>query len=236
MSDPQTNNAPRLYLSPASGHRATDPSSYGLTGILGKLACRFGLDVHGPTGLTRCAAVEMKFAAFLLAVIFSFDCLAWTLLWNVVFNRGLLSFNLYSVFALAAGLIFAMATLVYERQFLTSDTSDKGLRKLLAVGVRIVVLGIAASATSQPIELLWFNGPIQERVHEEGVRHMAASKLSSLEELEKNARLNGLATIGVKEERHKASTGFTNATTERENVEDALTKQRNEVKKLEGRL
>lgn len=236
MSDPQTNNAPKLYLSPTSGHRATDPASYGMTGILGALACRFGLDVHGPTGLTRSASVEMKFAAFLLAVIFAFDCLAWTLLWNVVFNKGLLSANLYSVFAFVAGLIFAMATLVYERQFLTSDTSDKGLRKVGAVLVRILVLGIAAYATSQPIELLWFNGPIQERVHEEGVRHMAASKLSSLEEMQKNARLSGLATIGVREERRDALGGLNAAKTERENLEEAVNRQRNVVKGYDGRL
>lgn len=236
MSDHQTSNAPKLYLSPASGHRATDPSSYGLTGILGKLACRFGLDVHGPTGLTRSAAVEMKFAAFLLAVIFSFDWLAWSLLWNVIFNQGLFSFNLYAFGAITAGAIFAMATLVYERQFLTSDTSDKGLRKSLAVLIRLVVLGIAAVATSQPIELLVFNGPIQERVHEEGIRHTAASKLSSLEEVQKNARLGGLATIGVKEERRDAKTVFTAAEKERKDKEDELKRQQDVLRAAETRL
>lgn len=236
MSAPQTNNAPKLYLSPASGHRATDPTSYGLTGILGKLACRFGLDVHGPTGLTRSAAVEMKFAAFLLAVIFSFDWLAWSLLWNVVFNQGLFSFNLHTFGALIAGLIFAMATLVYERQFLTSDTSDKGMRKVFAVCIRILVLGIAAIATSQPIELLIFNGPIQERVHEEGVRHTAASKLSSLEEVQKNARLGGLATIGVKEERRDARTGLLTAERERKAKEDELKRQQETLSAADRRL
>lgn len=236
MSEPQTNNAPKLYLSPASGHRATDPTSYGLTGLLGKLACRFGLDVHGPTGLTRSAAVEMKFAAFLLAVIFAFDWLAWSLLWNVVFNQGLFSANLRTVGAVIAGAIFAMATLVYERQFLTADTSDKGLRKVAAVGIRFIVLGIAALATSQPIELLVFNGPIQERVHEEGIRHMAASKLSSLEEVQRNARLNGLATINVKEERRDAQNQLNTTQTQREEAGRALTRQQNVVKGFDGRL
>jgi hypothetical protein len=236
MSEPQTNNPPKLYLSPASGHRASDPASYGLTGLLGKLACRFGLDVHGPTGLTRSAAVEMRFAAFLLAVIFAFDWLAWSLLWNVVFNQGLFSTNLYTGGAVVAGAIFAMATLVYERQFLTSDTSDKGLRKSLAVLIRLVVLGIAAVATSQPIELLVFNGPIQERVHQEGIRHTAASKLSSLEEVQKNARLGGLATIGVKEERRDARTGLAAAGRERKVKEDELNKQKEALGAAERRL
>jgi hypothetical protein len=236
MSDLPPNNAPKLFLSPPSDHRITNPSNYGLTGPLGKLAAWLGLDVHGPIGLSRCAAIEMKFAAFLLVVIFAFDCLAWTLLWNVVFNKGLLDTNRYTFFAFIAGLIFAMATLVYERQFLTMDTSDRKLGIVLGVSMRVAVLAGAAYATSQPIKLLWFNGPIQERIHEESVRHRAAGKLSTLEETLKNARLSGLATIGVKERRRDTQVSFNDAKTERVNAENELKRQQGIVKGLDGRI
>lgn len=186
MSSPQTDTsqgtaqAPaRLYLAPAQG--------YQLHGLLGQLAQLYGLDVYGTSRLTRRAGIEMGFVALLLTVIFLFDLIAWTLLWNVILQSGILKISLWTIPALFGGLLFAFATFIYERQFVTADTTTGLLKMIGPVSLRIIVIVIAAVITSQPIELLVFKGPIDRRIHEESVRLEAVSRLRVLKDARKAA-------------------------------------------------
>ncbi|MCP4661611.1 MAG: DUF4407 domain-containing protein [bacterium] len=157
-----------------------------LPGVGGWLVRLFRLDVFGDHLLTRRARIELGATAFLLVLVFLFDLAAWTLLFNAIFQRGLLIITPLTTAALFAGLLLATTVLIYERQFLTADTWG-GWRKVLpAMLLRAVVLVIAALVTAQPVELLIFTGPVNRRVHDEGIRAEAAKRLRELRETQQD--------------------------------------------------
>ena len=161
------------------------PAERNFTGFFGRLIHLFQLDVFGGTLLGRRARFELGAVAFLLLVVFLFDLGAWTLLFNSILHGGLLVLDTLTLAALAFALLFATTVLIYERQFVTSDTSGGWLKVMPAMSFRALVLLVAAVVTAQPIELLLFHGPIQRRIHDEGVRSEAVKRLRELREAEK---------------------------------------------------
>lgn len=224
MSDREASTeliAPNLYLAPSRGEA--------LSGRVGRLAQLYGLDVYADSRLSRRAAIGMKAAAIVLTVIFLFDLLAWSLLWNVIFHAGLLAVDLLTLLSLVAGLLFAMATLVYEQQFVTADTSGGWRRIKYAVMLRSFVLIMAALITSQPFELLVFNGSIQERVHEEGVRSEAAKQLSELAIVKEDANLESTEHKLTAQNYQQAKTDEENAVKAREAAKATLANKKGEL-------
>jgi hypothetical protein len=136
----------------------------------------------------------MKFVALLLLVNFFFDLGAWTLLLNSVLGQGLLDWGMpHSAFAVAGALLLSIAIFIYEQQFMTTDTSIKMSRWMTAVVLRLTVVIGAAIVTSQPVELMFFNGPISRRAHEESIRVEAIAKLKQLEDAQRMQTSAGLA-------------------------------------------
>lgn len=149
-----------------------------------RLARLLGLDVYGESLLSRRAATEMGFVAIVLVVIFLFDFGAWSLLFNAVIHSAVDDIDLLTPVAVLGGALFAFAVLTYERQFVVSDTSSGWLRLLPPMSLRFAVIITAAIITAQPIELLFFRGPILHHTHKELVREHAAGLLVDLETLE----------------------------------------------------
>lgn len=180
-SAPRTQSTPNLYLAPTRGEQ--------LDGLLGRLARIYGLDTYGDSLLSRPAINYMKAASVVLTVIFLFDLFAWTLLWNATFHGGLGEIDLLTLLAFAAGALFAITTIIWEQQFFTADTAG-GIRRIWkAVALRAGIIVMAALITSQPFELLIFNGSINDRIHEEGVRFEAGARLSELASLKEEESL-----------------------------------------------
>ncbi len=161
-----------------------------LTGPLGKLSRFLGLDVYGNSLLNRRGLLEMNFTALLLAIIFSFELGAWTLLFNAIFHSELLAFGWATVAAVIPASFFAGAVLVYERSFITTDTTAGFLRLILPVGTRLAVIGASALITAQPVELLIFRGQILQRVHEEGIRGEVIARREQLKKAREKEELN----------------------------------------------
>jgi predicted nucleic acid-binding Zn-ribbon protein len=171
---------PPLLLAPSRGQQ--------LTGLLGRLAKIYHLDVHDTSLLTRRAAIEMGYVALMLTIIFVFDLAAWTLLWNMIFHAGKMQFGLLTPLAVFCGLIFAAMIFIYERQFMTADTYKRWRYVWWPVTIRLIVIAVAAAITTQPVEVMVFKGPIERRVHEESVRIEALSRLSALEKAQKETQ------------------------------------------------
>jgi hypothetical protein len=205
----------RVFLAPHRG----DP----LTGPLGWLAKKYDLDVHGPTRLGRRAGKEMGYVALLLTVIFLFDLAAWSVLWNTIFHSGRLTFSAATLLAIAIAAVFSAATFVYERQFMTADTSG-GFKKLWKpVTIRFGVILVAAGVTTQPVEIIVFHGPIQRRAHEESIRIEAAHRLTELDKAQKiAAHESELAGTVESEDKKKAEERATAAQNDRRRMEVTL--------------
>lgn len=165
-----------------------------LDGILGWIVRWCQLDNYGSTLLNRNAAISMKAVAVLLAVNFVFDLGAWWLLFNAVFGGGQGAFDLgvHSIFAMLFSLLISVVILIYERQFMTADISAQKSRFALPVLMRIVVIMMAAAITTQPVELMFFKGPIERRIHEESIRLEAVTRLKHWQEAEKRQSLAGV--------------------------------------------
>lgn len=188
ISSPEAEPAPaRLFIAPSRGYHSGSSHGHQMHGVLGQLAQFYGLDVNGGSRLTRRAGIEMGYVALLLTIIFLFDLVAWTLLWNVILQSGIIKLSLWTIPALFGGLLFAFATFIYERQFMTADTSGGLLKILWPVSIRLAVITIAAAITSQPIELLVFKGPIDRRIHDESVRAEAVARVHALQEAKQQA-------------------------------------------------
>jgi hypothetical protein len=165
---------PRLALAPARGEE--------LNGALGWLARFYMLNVNGATLLTTRAAMEMKLVAVMLTINLLFDLAIWTCLWNMVFQNGKLKVGFWTIPAVFCGFLFAAIIFVYERQFMTADTYHQIRKVLVPVMLRLIVIVIAAAVTTQPFEVMVFEGPVSRRIHTESVRVEALSRLRALEE------------------------------------------------------
>ena len=142
----------------------------------------FSLDVYGNEGLTRRALVDMRFAAILLLFVYIFESFAWFTLINSIIHKGNLELSQLSILAAVVASIFASVVWLYERQFLTADFSGPRNTLLLAVAVRLSIIIGSAVVTAQPVEVLIFDGPITERLHQENIIQEAVSRYEQLNE------------------------------------------------------
>lgn len=175
-----------------------------LEGILGRVASSLGLDIYKSSLLGQRARIEMKSAALVLLVIFLFDFGAWTLLFNTLLHSEILAIDGWSVLAVLGGLLFAVAVLLYERQFFTADVWEGWRSVAKPMAARLLVIIAAALATAQPVELLFFKEAIAYRAHEEGIRLEVVSRRKELERInreldELRAQIQALPTAVQKE-------------------------------------
>lgn len=150
---------------------APPPPSKPKFGTLFWLAHTLGLDVYGTTTLSYAARAEMMAAAIVLTIIFLFDAGAWCLLFYFILNSGSLTFHPGLLVLSVAGILPALALLLYERSFMTADTKTHGWRRLVIPTVlRVCVIFASAWMTAQPVELMAFNRRIERRVMDELIR------------------------------------------------------------------
>ena len=172
----QENRTYQVFLAASGGQT--------FQGLLGRVARLFGLDVYGPSLLSRRARIEIQFASLLLLIIFFFDFGAWSLLFNAIFHStgDLLARDGLTVLAVFSALLVALAILVYERQFLSADLSGNRFWSFIAVSLRMGILAGAAYMTAQPVELIIFRGPIERRMHQEGLRAELVDRKDEIDE------------------------------------------------------
>lgn len=141
------------------------------------LARFFKLDVWGPSQLNTRARFEMASAAALLAIVFLFEFVAWSTLFNVIAHAGTWTLGGKTLVALCFGAVFASAVLLFERGIITADLTGRSSAFSVAVLVRLVVICASALATAQPVELLVFGQEIDGRLRDEAVRAEAVRQL-----------------------------------------------------------
>jgi hypothetical protein len=191
-------SAPKLTQFPQDPEGGEDyqplPSAYLAPGQLveplpwpDRLVRVLWLDVWGLGHALRPVRLEMRAVALLLVLIFTFDYVTCTLLLNLILNRGAVEVNwLWTPIAAVLGLLPALLLFLYERGFLTADTVTYGwLRLAPPTLIRFCVIVAWALLTTQPLELLVFSRPIDERVHEESVLRKIAGVGKAFEEQKK---------------------------------------------------
>ncbi|HEX4955393.1 MAG TPA: hypothetical protein VF017_18535 [Thermoanaerobaculia bacterium] len=147
-----------------------------------------GLDVWGDHLLNRRAAREMGSAALLLAVVLTFELLAWSMLFNVLVHSAQWTVGPRTILAMLLGGIFAAAVFLFEKSFVTADASEERWRISIAYAIRLVVILGSAAATAQPIELLVFGGAIENRLYEENVLAEAVRQVGNFEDRQTKAQ------------------------------------------------
>jgi len=206
---------PRLFFIP---RRAGGYSSF-----LERLAELYHLYPYGRSGLSGIVRTESERAAFVLTIVFCFDLLAWSMIWNAVLERGQLVFGPSTVFAVLIGLLFALVVFNFEQGFIASDWNVKGLRprmKLAAATVlRIAVIAASAYATSQPLELLVFANDIHDRVHQERVWEEIVAQALEFQHIKEELAGGGSMKLPVDQE--QASEKALEADREAKAVNDA---------------
>lgn len=137
------------------------------------LARLFRLDVWGGSLLGQRARAEMSAMAWLLLLVFCFELTAWSLLFNVMIHAAQWTVSWITLVAIALGAMFSGAVFLFERGFLTSDSSVNRRKRALAYTIRFIVIVASAFATAQPIELLLFGNEINGRLRTEAVQREA---------------------------------------------------------------
>jgi hypothetical protein len=146
-----------------------------------RLASTLGLHVYSDALLTKRVRIEMNLAAFILLIVATFELIAWAFLFNAIFNSDILYLGWKTVPAVLVASLFAAAVFWFERQFLTTDESQRRQAKRAAV-IRVLFILAAGITTAQPLELLFFRKPVQKRIHEEGIRKEAVERFNELSE------------------------------------------------------
>ena len=171
---------PRLFL--VTRHAGSYSS------FLERLADIYHLYPYGRAGLSGIVRSESERAAFVLSIVFCYDLLAWSMIWNAVFRRGQMALGMETLFAVPIGALFALIVFNFEQGFIASDWSVRGSRQqmklAMATVLRIAAIGASAWATAQPLELLVFEKDIQERVHQERVWEEIAVQALEFQRLE----------------------------------------------------
>jgi hypothetical protein len=145
------------------------------------LSHQFGLDLYGTTTLSGAARIHMNAAAVVLMVVFAFDVVTWCLLFYFIVSAGSLDemhFGRLSVSLL--GILPALIIFIYERSILTADLSRGWGQRAPAMLGRTLLIGAAAWATAQPVELIAFGRTIDRRIHEEQVREAVVARYTDL--------------------------------------------------------
>jgi hypothetical protein len=186
-----------------------DPHNH-LDGVLGRIVRWFQLDSYGSTLLDKSVAISMKAIAVLLIANFVFDLGAWWLLCNSIFSggQGVFELGMHSIIALIVSLIVSIVIFIYERAFMTADISTQKSRFALPVLMRIAVILVAAAITTQPVELMFFKGPIEQRVHDESIRLEAITKLKDWQVAEKKTHLEGVSNYYTENQKKAEETNL----------------------------
>lgn len=161
-----TNNPPRVFI---RDHSADFKS----TSIFGLLIQLFRLDVYGSNKMTRRARYALERSTILFSVIALFDFMMWFILFNLIFNRGALSFSVINPIALLLAGCMALVSMIFETSLFTADFtlfSRNAIREnplqtlglFTTIGIRVLLILFAALITAEPFHLLMFNGPIKE--------------------------------------------------------------------------
>jgi hypothetical protein len=188
-----------------------------MDGWVGRLVHLLELDVYSDSLLERKARIEIKSAALILSLNFIFDMGAWTLLLNAALHSTALAHDFWTLLAIIGGLVFAAIILLYERQFYLADWTK---RVGIALAFRTLVIVAAALTTAQPVELLFFQGPIQRRIHEEGIRQKAVSLRKALDKTAEE-RKNREAELNALNERLKHEMEYQSYTDSQQVAQDA---------------
>jgi hypothetical protein len=151
--------------------------------LLDKLINVIGLNTYGDYYLSDNARIDMRAAAILMFVIFTFDLLAWTMLFNLIFNRGNMELSLISILAFMLAIFLSVVTIIFERNIFVADTTE-GKSSWFAMGCRVVIVLFSAFVTAQPIHMLIFETPIMERHQEEQIIAYAVSTTTKINEQE----------------------------------------------------
>lgn len=147
-----------------------------------RLALGLGLHLYSDILLGRRARIEMNFAAVVLVVVCLFELIAWSFLFNAIFNSNIFYLGVKTLPAVLVAMLFALAVLWFERQLLIHDEARKAESKR-AARVRLLFIVLAALATAQPLELFFFRMPVLQRIHEEGIRQEAVRAFSEIGEV-----------------------------------------------------
>jgi len=172
--DPVASQPVRLFMKVPEAQVMPKPPSC--------MARAMGLHLYSDALLARKVRIEMNFAAGLLLLVSLFEWLLWMLLFNGLYNSSLSAVNYKTVLAALTATFFGVAVFWFERQMLTSN--ERGLRLFLAMAFRAAYILVSAYITSQTFELIIFKVPIQERIHEEGIREAAAQHYREVSEAE----------------------------------------------------
>lgn len=159
-SDPQGAPPPAIYLRTPGDTPPFRPVLDGLVEL-------FDLRVYGNSGLNGCARTALRRGAVLLAAAFVFDLLAWSMLFTLILHGGNFALTLRTTLALGLAVLLSIATLVFETSLFTADISRWTWRKALSWCGRVVLIGVFAVLTAQPIHSLLFDGPIERRAQQE---------------------------------------------------------------------
>lgn len=193
----------------------------------GSLAHHLGLDTWGSSLLSRRSALSLRNTAIVLLVVFTFDLATWSLFFNSILHptADVLHRSPLTLVALLFALLIASATVIYERDFYCHDSDESWLRKGGALLIRLTVIGVAAAATALSLDILWFRGPILDRVHQESAlsevttlhRKMVEATEQRKQALEAMKQADEAALSGI--EQKEVSTAQTNARNERNRLE-----------------
>ena len=151
--------------------------------LLDKLINVLGLNTYGDYYLSDNARIDMRAAAILMFVIFTFDLLAWTMLFNLIFNRGNMELSLISLLAFMLAIFLSVVTIIFERNIFVADTNE-GKGSWLPMLFRVAIVSFSAFVTAQPIHMLIFETPIMERHQEEQIIAYAVSTTTKINEQE----------------------------------------------------
>jgi len=162
---------PRLFLKPPRAGRAGRASA---------LARWLRLDSYSSRLLTKAARLEMELLARLLAGVALFELTVWTLLFNAIFHAEVTAISERSLAALGLGMLYAAVIVYLDRSFLVADPTQKGHRR--AALFRICIVFLSALATSLAVDLIFFDGPIKVRRHEEQILAEIVDRAEGLQE------------------------------------------------------
>lgn len=129
-----------------------------------RYAAWIGLAQAGPPD-SLTVEQELGRSALLLTVVAIFDYFAWVLLFSQMVATS--AAYVWVPFVFAA--LLTTATIIFEFRIITMRSGSGWV----AYASRVLLIGVAALATSQPVEILMFSGAIDRRIHEESVVRFA---------------------------------------------------------------
>jgi len=148
-----------------------------------------GLLPFGTTYLSRQARYPLRKAAWLLVLIFVFDMIAWSILFNLILHRGQFMMSWLFAGAVFLALLLSTATLIFEINIFTSDLDLRKPKALVSVVPRVLIILASAMITAQPLHILFFDGPISQRAQQEqAIKHASMITKEALGKIEKNKK------------------------------------------------